>query len=182
MPVAESSQCMAALAKANRIRLARAALKRRVRSGQVTVESLLTVGSPIPPEAESMTIAELLGCQVRWGETKVRKYLAALSIGGHVALANLTDRQRKLILEGPAEPERKRPPARLDGPRLLAWLEERRLLSEDVRVSSKTFKGRFQRWRRGASVTLDTADHTLLTLGLHLSELPPHLYLSGEQA
>jgi hypothetical protein len=173
---------MAALAKANRVRLARAALKRRVRSGDISVGSLLAVGSPIPYEAESMPIAELLGCQVRWGKTRVRKYLAALSISGHVTLAGLTDRQRKLILEGPPEPDRKPPPARLNGPGLVAWLEERRMLAEDVRVSSKTFKGRFQRWRRGASVTLDTADHTLLALGLHLSELPAHLYLGGEQA
>jgi len=172
---------MAALAKANRVRLARAALKRRIHSGEDTVGALLAVGSPIPSEAESMTIAELLGCQVRWGQTRVRRYLAALSISGHVALGNLTDRQRKLILEGPPAPKRKSSPTRLDGPGLVAWLEERRLLSEDVRVSSKTFKGRFQRWRRGASVTLDAADHTLLTLGLHLSELPVHLYLSGEQ-
>jgi hypothetical protein len=87
-------QNMEALAKANRVRLARAALKHRVADGKTTVaEVVLTC----PWEAESMTIAELLMCQYRWGRTRMRRFLASLPMSEVKTIGSMTDRQRRAI-------------------------------------------------------------------------------------
>ena len=56
---------MQALERANAVRLARAELKRRVADGEVTAAEVI-LGAPW--EAESMTIADLLTSQRRWGQ------------------------------------------------------------------------------------------------------------------
>ena len=67
---AAAPQHMRALAQANRVRLARAELKRQVTDGELTVEEIVLA---CPWEAESMSIADLLMSQHRWGHPTQRR-------------------------------------------------------------------------------------------------------------
>ena len=87
-------QHMQALARANRVRLARAELKRSIARGDLDVESVIR---ECPWETESMTLAELLTSQRRWGRTRARKFLQSLSISENKRVGTLTPRQRALI-------------------------------------------------------------------------------------
>jgi hypothetical protein len=99
-------QHIEALAQANRVRLARAALKHRVAEGKTTVaEVVLTC----PWEAESMTIAELLMSQHRWGRTRTRRFLAAIPMLETKTIGSMTERQRNALsaqLNGEPAPDR----------------------------------------------------------------------------
>jgi hypothetical protein len=64
---AAEPQRLAALRKANRVRLARATLKHRVADGTTTVGDVLLT---CPPEATTMPIGELLRSQRRWGSLR----------------------------------------------------------------------------------------------------------------
>lgn len=89
--VASGPQHMLALERANRVRLARAALKRRVAAGEVDVaEVVLTC----PWETESMAVSELLMSQKRWGRTRCRKFLMSIGLPETKTIASLTERQR----------------------------------------------------------------------------------------
>jgi hypothetical protein len=85
---------MQALARANRVRLARAELKRSIARGDTEVSEVVQA---CPWEAESMTLAELLTSQRRWGRTRSRKFLLALSLSENKRLGTLTPRQRALL-------------------------------------------------------------------------------------
>jgi hypothetical protein len=85
---------MQALAHANRVRLARAALKRTIARGEVDAAQVIR---ECPWETESMTLAELLTSQRRWGRTRARKFLLALALSENKRLGTLTQRQRLLI-------------------------------------------------------------------------------------
>ncbi len=87
-------QHMQALEHANRVRLARAALKRAVAAGQVGAAEIVR---DCPWEVESMTIGELLRSQRRWGRTRARKFLFPISMNENRELGRLTKRQRELI-------------------------------------------------------------------------------------
>jgi hypothetical protein len=85
---------MQALARANRVRLARAELKRSIARGDVEVVEVVRA---CPWETESMTLAELLTSQRRWGRTRARKFLLALALNENKRLGTLTPRQRALL-------------------------------------------------------------------------------------
>jgi hypothetical protein len=85
---------MQALAQANRVRLARAAMKRSIARGEVTVTSVV---SESPWEAESMTLSELLTSQRRWGRTRARKFLVSLALNENKRVGTLTPRQRSML-------------------------------------------------------------------------------------
>lgn len=87
-------QHMRALAEANRVRLARAALKRAVEAGDVDTAEVVR---ECPWEAETMTIGELLRSQRRWGRTRTRKFLSVLHLNENRELGRLTLRQRSLL-------------------------------------------------------------------------------------
>ena len=87
-------QHMQALEHANRIRLARASLKRAVAAGQVDAAEI--VKDP-PTEVESMSVGELLRSQRRWGRTRARKFLFSLALNENRELGRLTERQRTLL-------------------------------------------------------------------------------------
>ena len=88
-------QHMQALAHANKVRLARASLKRSVAAGEVDVAEIVRI---CPWEAESMTVGELLRAQRRWGRTRTRKFLTALTLNENRRLDQLTQRQRDLVV------------------------------------------------------------------------------------
>jgi hypothetical protein len=87
-------QHMQALEHANRVRLARAALKRSIAGGEVAAAEVVR---DCPWETESMTLAELLTSQRRWGRTRSRKFLLALALSENKRLGTLTSRQRQLV-------------------------------------------------------------------------------------
>ncbi|HEX9966418.1 MAG TPA: hypothetical protein VGB06_00580 [Solirubrobacterales bacterium] len=87
-------QHMQALARANRVRLARAELKRSIGRGDVDVADVIR---DCPWETESMTLAELLTSQRRWGRTRARKLLQSLGLSENKKLGTLTPRQRALL-------------------------------------------------------------------------------------
>ncbi len=91
---AQTPQHMQALARANRVRLARAELKRAVGRGEVDVTEVIR---DVPWETESMTLAELLTSQRRWGRTRARKLLQALALSENKRIGTLTPRQRALL-------------------------------------------------------------------------------------
>lgn len=85
-------QHMRALQRANEVRLARAELKRRIVAGDVSASSVIL---RTPWEAQTMTIAELLVTQHRWGATRMRKFLAEIGMPETKTLGSFTDRQRR---------------------------------------------------------------------------------------
>jgi len=90
----DAPQHMQALARANRVRLARAELKRSIARGDIEAAEVIR---DCPWETESMTLAELLTSQRRWGRTRARKFLLALSLSENKRLGTLTTRQRALL-------------------------------------------------------------------------------------
>ena len=91
---ARAPQHMQALAQANRVRLARAAMKRSIARGEVTVARVVNES---PWEAESMTLSELLTSQRRWGRTRARKFLVSLALSENKRVGTLTPRQRSML-------------------------------------------------------------------------------------
>jgi hypothetical protein len=87
-------QHIEALERANRVRLARAALKRSVRAGQIEAHEVIRT---CPWEAESMSVSELLRSQSRWGKTRTRKFLTPLAVSENRQLGRLTLRQREMV-------------------------------------------------------------------------------------
>ena len=90
----QTPQHMQALARANRVRLARAELKRSIARGDLDAADVI---KDCPWETESMTLAELLTSQRRWGRTRARKFLLGLAMNENKRLGTLTSRQRMLI-------------------------------------------------------------------------------------
>jgi hypothetical protein len=85
---------MQALQRANEVRLARAELKRGVSEGVITAGEVIL---RCPWEAASMTIAELLVSQHRWGTTRCRKFLAEIGMPETKTVGSMTDRQRRAL-------------------------------------------------------------------------------------
>jgi hypothetical protein len=93
MPVA-APQHLRALEQANRVRLARAALKRRVATQAITVADVVL---ECPWEAESMALSDLLMSQRRWGRARCRRVLLSLGLPENKQIGTLTDRQRRAL-------------------------------------------------------------------------------------
>ena len=91
---APAPQHMRALAQANRVRLARAELKRQVAEGETTVGEIVLA---CPWEAESMAIADLLLSQHRWGRMRSRRFLASIPMSETKTVGSMTQRQRHAL-------------------------------------------------------------------------------------
>lgn len=87
-------QHMRALQRANEVRLARAELKRRVAEGEIRVGEVIL---QCPWEAASMTIADLLLSQRRWGAARCRKFLAGIGMAETKTVGSMTERQRQAL-------------------------------------------------------------------------------------
>ena len=87
-------QYMLALERANKVRLARAELKRRVALGEIHVSEVIL---ECPWEAASMAVADLLMSQRRWGQTRCRKFLAQVPMSEKKTVGSMTDRQRRTL-------------------------------------------------------------------------------------
>jgi hypothetical protein len=102
---AAAPQHMRALAQANRVRLARAELKRQVADGERSVAEVVL---DAPWEAESMTLADLLMSQHRWGRTRCRRFLSSINLSETKTIGSMTERQRRAFaakVEGNYEPD-----------------------------------------------------------------------------
>src|SRR6476619_7948351 len=73
--ISPAPQHMRALARANEVRLARAELKRQVAEREISAAHVIL---ECPWEAASMTVADLLTSQRRWGTTRCRKLLQSV--------------------------------------------------------------------------------------------------------
>lgn len=87
-------QYMRALERANKVRLARAELKRKVAVGELDVGEVIL---RCPWEAHSMAVADLLMSQRRWGQTRCRKFLAQIPMSEKKTVGSMTDRQRRTL-------------------------------------------------------------------------------------
>jgi hypothetical protein len=91
---ASGPQHLRALARANEVRLARAELKRRVGDGELTAGAVIL---DAPWEAETMTVADLLMSQRRWGRTRCRKLLQGIPLSETKTVGSMTERQRQAV-------------------------------------------------------------------------------------
>ncbi len=89
-------QYMRALERANKVRLARAELKRKVAMDEIDVAEVIL---HCPWEAKSMAVADLLMSQRRWGQTRCRKFLAQIPMSEKKTVGSMTDRQRRTLAE-----------------------------------------------------------------------------------
>ena len=91
---APGPQHMRALERANKVRLARAELKRGVAIGEIDVAEVIL---ECRWEAQSMAVGDLLMSQRRWGQTRCRKFLAQIPMSEKKTIGSLTDRQRRTL-------------------------------------------------------------------------------------
>jgi hypothetical protein len=89
-------QRLRALDRANKIRLARAALKRRIALGEVSAAEVIL---SCPEAAASWPIGDLLMSQRRWGTTRCRKFLARNHLVETKPVGTLTVRQRRVLAD-----------------------------------------------------------------------------------
>ena len=87
-------QHLQALQHANRVRLARADLKRKVARQQVSAAQVVL---DCPWEAASMEISDLLMSQRRWGRARCRRLLLSLGLPENKQIGTLTARQRQAL-------------------------------------------------------------------------------------
>ena len=98
-------QRLRALERANEIRLARAAIKRRIALGEVSAAEVLL---ECPDAATSWPVGELLMSQHRWGTTRCRKFLSRNQITETKSVGSLTDRQRRVLAGSLQDPSTSR--------------------------------------------------------------------------
>ncbi|MDP9188542.1 MAG: hypothetical protein M3O25_04765 [Actinomycetota bacterium] len=91
----EPAQHMQALARANEVRLARAALKREIAAGS---HSVLEVVLECPWQVRSMSVSELLSAQRRWGKARSRKLIQSAGLKETKELGSMTERQRRVLV------------------------------------------------------------------------------------
>jgi hypothetical protein len=88
---AGQEQHLQALEYANRVRLARADMKRRIAAGELSAAEVIL---SCPWQAHSMSISDLLMSQKRWGRARCRRLLVSLGVPENKQIGTLTERQR----------------------------------------------------------------------------------------
>ena len=84
-------QHLMALRRANEVRLARAELKRKIATQELSAAQVVL---ECPWEADSMDISDILMSQRRWGRARCRRLLLSLGMPENKQLGTLTQRQR----------------------------------------------------------------------------------------
>ena len=93
----DAPQPMKALARAERIRRERAAIKKAVRAGEVKVADLIL---STPESLGTMTVYDLLMCQHRWGRLRCRRILVRGKIDEWTLLGDLDREARGRLVSG----------------------------------------------------------------------------------
>jgi hypothetical protein len=88
-------QHLKALEQANRVRLARAELKRQVAAAETAAAEVVL---ECPWEAASMELSDLLMSQRRWGRARCRRLLLSLGLPENKHIGTLTPRQRRALV------------------------------------------------------------------------------------
>ena len=88
---AGQEQHLRALEYANRVRLSRARMKRRIAAGELSAAEVIL---SCPWQAQSMSISDLLMSQKRWGRARCRRMLVSLGVPENKQVGTLTERQR----------------------------------------------------------------------------------------
>ena len=106
-------QHLRALEYANRVRLARARMKRKIAAGELSAADVVLT---CPWQAHSMSVSDLLMSQKRWGRTRCRRLLVSLGVPENKQIGTLTERQRLalaavLTAKVAAPPQREGSPA-----------------------------------------------------------------------
>jgi len=89
--VGAEQQHLRALEYANRVRLARARMKRKIAAGELAAADVVL---SCPWQAHSMSISDLLMSQKRWGRTRCRRLLMSINVPENKQIGTLTERQR----------------------------------------------------------------------------------------
>jgi hypothetical protein len=89
--LAPDQQHLKALREANRVRLARAEMKREIAAGHLAAADVIL---SCPWQAHSMSISDLLMSQKRWGGARCRRLLMSAGVPENKAVGTLTERQR----------------------------------------------------------------------------------------
>jgi hypothetical protein len=87
-------QHLRALEYANRVRLARARMKRKVAAGELPAADIILT---CPWQAHSMSISDLLMAQRRWGRARCKRLLVSLGVPENKQIGTLTERQRRAL-------------------------------------------------------------------------------------
>jgi hypothetical protein len=93
---AGQEQHLRALQYANRVRLARADMKRQIAAGELPAADVVL---SCPWQAHSMSISDLLMSQKRWGRTRCRRLLVSLAVPENKSVGTLTERQRSALAD-----------------------------------------------------------------------------------
>ena len=89
--VGAEQQHLRALEYANRVRLARARMKRKIAASELSAADVVLT---CPWQAHSMSVSDLLMSQKRWGRTRCRRLLVSLGVPENKQIGTLTERQR----------------------------------------------------------------------------------------
>ncbi len=90
----DGPQPVRALERANRVRSARALVKRRIASGDLTAAQVVLNHRW---EIERMPIAEVLISQRQWGSGRCHKFLLGLTMDESKTIGSMTERQRRAV-------------------------------------------------------------------------------------
>lgn len=87
-------QRLEALARANRVRQARAKLKRRIAHGDVSAGEVILFHQQ---EVDSMPVADVLTSQRHWGDMRCRRFLTPMRVSENKTIGSMTERQRRAL-------------------------------------------------------------------------------------
>jgi hypothetical protein len=105
-------QHVRALERANQVRRARALVKRRIASGQLTAAEVVLSHRW---EIESMPVAEVLLSQRQWARKRCAEFLLAVTIRDNKSVGSMTERQRIAVAAMLTANTRAAPPDRSVG-------------------------------------------------------------------
>jgi len=88
---AQRDQRMDALARANRVRQARATLKQRIADGDLSAAEVILFHQW---EADGMPVGDVLTSQRHWGELRCRRFLTPMRVQETKTIGSMTERQR----------------------------------------------------------------------------------------
>ena len=90
----QSRQRRDALGRANRVRLARAKLKRRIASGEVSAADVILFHQW---EVDGMAVGDVLTSQRHWGDMRCRRFLTPMLVHEGKPIGSMTERQRRAL-------------------------------------------------------------------------------------
>jgi hypothetical protein len=99
--VERPAQHIRALQIANEVRLARSRMKKQICQGELSAAEVI---DNCPGEVRTMTVAELLGSQRRWGGKRCRTFLKSIPMSETRKIGELTDRERGRLIQGLSSP------------------------------------------------------------------------------